>query len=417
MSTDFTSDLQSLTVNYFGASGSTANSLWEEFKTKGLKPQDPTQVAGEYLKFLSDKLDAVVASEAVNAISPKEDESRQIMFEAFNIAMKMLKALQACMRAQSKLSSIYADWQNRYVKMMAATPIYGPSINPKIYANNDDFGKTSLGGYGTFTVRDMLSYLMTQNTQSAEFFFPPLYPEWGQRLGFRLQAIPVTGSDTQKVYKFSLIAKTLDFSVEVLSSGFITANIPTGVTEQEALCDTLLAPMTTTWKQTQAVDVTGSAELQVYQSTDPTTWLQAIKFWWNMKQIVYSDSNTSLLKKLYATGIIGPWNAAAAGGSTGAWPELPGKYIEPSDPNSDEGKTQMQDIKYKRGQASSFRSELNAKLQLYLENARSLKTNISDASKRLDTLISQVKDSLQAQTNLMKSITESLRGLISAIYR
>ena len=61
------------------------------------------------------------------------------------------------------------------------------------------------------------------------------------------------------------------------------------------------------------------------------------------------------------------------------------------------------------------RAEINTRNQTYLENARSQRQILRDQSKVVDDNLSQTREALNQQANLLNSIAESLRGLISAI--
>ncbi len=61
------------------------------------------------------------------------------------------------------------------------------------------------------------------------------------------------------------------------------------------------------------------------------------------------------------------------------------------------------------------RAEINTRNQTFLENARSQRQILRDQSKVVDDNLSQTREALNQQANLLNSIAESLRGLISAI--
>lgn len=61
------------------------------------------------------------------------------------------------------------------------------------------------------------------------------------------------------------------------------------------------------------------------------------------------------------------------------------------------------------------RAEINTRNQTFLENARSQRQILRDQSKVVDDNLSQTREALNQQANLLNSIAESLRGLIGAI--
>lgn len=128
-------------------------------------PLDSPETRALFVAFLHDTLSSAQASEAVNAISPAEQDIRSILFSAFSIVLKMLSTLQKAIQVESKALDFYANWESRITDMVSATPLYGPTANTQIVANDTDFGKTSLG-FGNITVRDMVSYLYNQIQQN-----------------------------------------------------------------------------------------------------------------------------------------------------------------------------------------------------------------------------------------------------------
>jgi len=383
-----------------------ANRLWKEFlETLGLPPgsipETNPEIRQKYLLFLSGKLDIVVAAEGESAFSPQEVAARHIMFEAFNIVLKMLKVLQFCMKTQSQMLSFYAKWQKEYVNMMRKLPMYGPEIMARIIANSTDFGDTKLG-YGGTTVRDVLESLV-RDIKSEEPQ-PPLFTtrlaifNHGQDymvtehptlnpyiVRFELSEQLDASQNPTGQYRFSIFVNTDPLTAgtyadtPILQVDLAANPALTGQARERDLCERLLALCTQQWNA---------------GTFDPSnTALLDIKVKWGTATV--SDA---LMKNdpIYSL-IWGPWNTPAPG----AWPDAFSYGA------SDEDKKT----------ATSFRSELNSRLQLYLENARSLKERIADTSKRTESLESQIKESMQSQSNLLSSMTESLRGLLSAIFR
>lgn len=414
---------------YYGTTDAAAqNVLWGEFLQKGLVPVGATdaQKQAAYMQFLAAKVEDAFVAEAANMISPSEEGARRIMFEAFNLVLKMLRALQTCMAAQSKLSTFYAEWQDRYTRMMAHTPIYGPESDPLIHAKEEDFGQTSLG-YGNIVVRDILSSLMEKmkalsgSSETVSYIMPvsvydaanQTFSEFGGSTSLGVYQFNLTRTKSGNVATYVLDLKVTLFGEQPRRATFLTGQssgaVPVGTKEEEKVMDQILSQMTTAWKNTQAVNnpdrfntSTNSTELELRQ---------AVKYIWT-RQITAKALYTELpATSMYYIGFQGPARPPFVSTGTGplAWPEMF------KDLPADEGdKTTNKD---KKTSAASYRSELNSKLQIFLETARSWKTRASDASKRLDTLIAQVKESIQSQSTFLSAITESLRGLISAIYR
>lgn len=134
-------------------------------------PDDEISKA-HYMSFLQSKLAAVGKSEAINAISPHEDTVRRILFSAFSMVLEMLTTLQQTARLESKAIQLYAEWQKEYTNLVTSTPIYGPVSLNQVIANNDDFGRTTLGHEG-ITVRQVADWLLheIQRTGSSSATF------------------------------------------------------------------------------------------------------------------------------------------------------------------------------------------------------------------------------------------------------
>ena len=120
----------------------------------------------------------------------------------------------------------------------------------------------------------------------------------------------------------------------------------------------------------------------------------------------------------YNTGIIGP--AIGPGAETdygevrfgaGAWDEqFRGPYSEDSDDDK-------KDAQQKRQASQSYRGDVNSQLSQYTEGARANRTQVQNLSSLTQSLMDQTKDSLTAQKDLLTAITESLRNLLTAIFR
>jgi len=420
--------ISNITQSYLGVqvSDPQGEELLNEFKALiGLKPEDPLpsgdtlvkdpyappDVAGQtapldkvYTAFLAHKLTSIYFSESQNALSPAEVEARDIIFEVFSMALEMLGALQDCMRMQSKNMEFYAKWQDEITRMMTQTPVYGPLCQYKIVPDNNDFGNTKLG-YANVTVRQAAEHLY-KKLQEVDFDGDEREINWNHR-------------DPTLAAKLILPNITYDFYLKETKntdgSSSFTFQVRMGTSDDPFV---LLSDQVDVLPEGQEDGLYG----QAYISTLINSLMVGITEEWNTKDpstIVLSPPTNLQVPNLGAVTfetlkenpgyyIFGPWEEP----TPGAWPETDLQYAY--DPNDDE---EVAEVNNKRNASSSFRSEINAQLQLYIQKADAIKQRIRDMSKSTETIVNSTREAIQAQANLLSAITESLRSMLSAIFR
>lgn len=378
----------------------------------------------EYQNFLSSAIEAEHVSEATVAISPHEAEMRRIMFEIFSLALDMIRVLQTTSTLEGTLLYYYANVQREYVDMMSQTQMYGPTPKTRIIVNSQDFGKTALG-YGNITVRSVVDYLYNQikDTTGAQTI---TYSSTGETYVGTGDFTDQYNVDTIGVLEFKLIRDSkngYEFQIQVPSEGafytlfstkrlsddgtsfsatndfnkdslyYVNSNL-TGTQQTADLISRMMAHLTKEWNETP--DTTTIADIPGSTSPDLLSiGSVVIDNFGDLKTQWSSAATQDTPANVYFTGPVQT-----------AWENMF---------SSDYGDTDK--LAAAASRASSFRSETSAVLQTYLETARSLKQIASDASKRADSVLSQIKESIQNQENLVQSISESLRGILSAIFR
>lgn len=377
------------------------------------------QIRPLYSTFFAEKLRDVstYVSEATVALSPTEIEQRRIAFEIFSLALSMLSALQRASTLAGTLMSYYTDVQREYMDLISQIQLYGPTGKYKIIVNSADFGKTQLG-YSNTTVRNVLDYLISQ-IQTADAVHGQKVAAWysmaksgdtsmGAPITFKLVEKPT--STGEMGYAFSIedrspamqdppLEPTTVFSTEFCSivngninygaeggagtgvgsdlyaDNLYLPNISLGGVDQERdLVDRLLDHITKQWNQTSDAYLTFTG-----------TSLSTLKTLWTATGAGTTDPEKALLNYLY-------------GPSALAWAK-----------DDDEQK--------KKDAAASFRSETNAQIQIYLQNAQSLKQLAEDTGKRAESVLSQIQQSQENQMSLLSAIIDSLKGLLTAIFR
>ena len=223
-------------------------------------PND-TATRAAFLNFLQEAQATVQRSEAVNAISPQEQEMRNAIFATFSIILKMLTVLQRASQVEAKSQQIYADWMSSITDQISSTPMYGPTDENSIIANSTDFGETTLG-YGNITVRDMLTYLMNQiqtNNSTDESFTiknPSVqnltdFPN-STEMGFPKFELQ-KNSDGSFTFSIEAPSDVDDNGVPQSWTTVMSASVPastsfiTNQTSTSALVENLLTKMTTYW--------------------------------------------------------------------------------------------------------------------------------------------------------------------------
>jgi len=453
-----------VTESYFGLDPQAveAEELWGEFVETlpagtSIDPEDH-EIQKQYMEFLAGRLTSVYKSEEKGALSPKEIEARDIFFAIFSIAIEMLKSLQDCVRAQSQLLKFYADWQKEYTDTMAQTPIYGPLANTRILVNDDDFGQTKLGFAGT-TISQTYDYLLndienysfsggSRTTLFAHGSFEPFPKNIGEddedlsvdsrHIVFRLEESRTSPGEPHEYTAY------IDFySYEYDASGggdpteewtpyvaFTSETIapPADLEGQELnsyIVNTLMKSLTEDWKDktTNSPDeviATRTVDLGIgMYDIDFTLTYGDLKELWGPTYTTmtaedvgnpidpgFSERLGNLIKQVeYGSYLWGPWKLP----KPGAWPETMASF---ESQYSDEDKIE----KY-RAASQAFRGELNAQLQLFIQNTDARKQQVRDMSEGTEAVINQIRESIQAQSSLLTAITESLRSLLSAIFR
>jgi hypothetical protein len=501
--------------------------------TEALSNDTSTKAA--FLSFMKEALATVQKSEAVNAISPQEQETRNILFSTFSIILKMMNVLQKASQVESKSQQIYADWMSSITNQISATPLYGPTALNTIIANDDDFGKTTLG-YGSITVRDVLNYLMNQiqtnGTSSSSFTVRnpnyqnlTAYPNSGET-GFPRFEL-VKNSDGSYTFK---VESPTTYNADQTVSGWTTllqsTMSPTStVLNQSALnavVDGLLSKMTESWDSASSIVTPQLVYWTPLRDSDgnliPGEYLSRIinldlKAAWSaegvdMMQYYTPDLSTKGWRSLYyswSSGYIlssgslynrddnfadvvnGILNTMATNGNdayyysvgwihdgivghnayftlevvkdsstpdsahfTVYWRRTGDAYNGPgaADTSWDKGtdftssiqkvsqssglwgpweSAWPQTVTYPSGfekaslqaiesNAQTYRGEVNAQLQLYLQSTQARQSTVETAMKNMQNLVSQTTQAVTNMTNLLDNIIQTFTSILSALF-
>ncbi len=454
-----------------------AEELWGEFVATlpagtVIDPGDE-EIQEQYMEFLESRLTSIYKSEEKGALSPLEIMARDIFFEIFSIAIDMLRTLQQSMRTQSELLKFYADWQKEYTDMMSQVPIYGPLASTRILANDEDFGATKLG-FADVTVRQTFAHLLEEietqafsgNTREITFAHEggesikiPIFSDtnmyWdddqSRYVKFRLtEERQVDGTSKYKAEVISLIYDPDEpendgwIEISIINTNEIIESDPDdveidvsapsslhGEEYNEYLLSALMTKLTEDWNfKTTDPFWSANAYAGAYVLNDNPIDAALLTFA-DLKELwgpngdtfegIYSDYEAAgspssaagkrefahrlFLLNHYGTCLWGPWDSP----KPGAWPNVIESF---EDLYSNQDKRDAA-----RSASQGFRGELNAQLQLFIQNTDARKQAVRDLSEGSEAVINQIRESIQAQSQLLRAITESLRSLLSAIFR
>lgn len=322
-----------------------ANELKQKFFTatgytqEDLDTTDPIkqqEILTKYAQFLSDQLNSMYQIESIVGLSPEEIKLRNIMFETFNIVLKMLNALQMCTRAISNAQVVYTKWQKEYTDMMTRIPLYVQKASKKVVINTTNFGETTFG-YGSIRLVDVLNSIVQRALAS-----PDSAPSNAQ----------VIFSNRFFEAKYNSSSNSLELWLNHVDGNpnyfYASVTVPKQPENPYNVVNTLVQLLYENYKTSTAAWTNSDGS-----TVDGITWSNIV------------DSGTD-----------------------------------------DENKAR-----------AGLRGEVNGRLQLYIENARSLKQQVQDMGKPIDNLVNQTQEAIQNQTQLLTAITESLKGLIAAIFR
>jgi hypothetical protein len=124
MPSQFFSDV---TQGYYGAlTQAASDAVWQEFlQSQGVSSvSDTTQTRTKYLTFLSQKLNVVNASDAANALSPKEVSARHMVVTIFDLLLAVLGRLSVEQIRNGEAISVLVKKQKEYLNLLQRMPTY-----------------------------------------------------------------------------------------------------------------------------------------------------------------------------------------------------------------------------------------------------------------------------------------------------
>lgn len=274
--------------------------IYLSLKSSDAIPNDDV-TKSKFMDFLQEKRAVIGRSEAVNAVSPTEEKIRRILFSAFSMVLEMLNTIQQASRVESVALQIYAEWEKQYTNLLSATPIYGPTSQNMIIADNADFGNTTLG-QDNVTIRQVARWLYNQiqttglNSVTFSVSNPVSIGPNGTDPGFPRFKMVKNSNGTYSFYvQFPLRDQWGGFYdnwQNPLSVTVTPSSLLTGDQLANDVVDDMLAYLTTKWQNDSFDQSTFNAYIYTY-SRDSGGALQA-------RTPLFSVFPTSYLKTLWS---------------------------------------------------------------------------------------------------------------------
>jgi hypothetical protein len=347
--------------------------VWGQFlKENGLTTAPPTDTATlqKFNAFVSNAYNSLAVNE--NVATPQEMTRRRIMFDAYSIVLKMIDAIQDSVRTLSKSLLYYGKWQQEYTRLMSNIPLYSPDNQSKFVYDAQDIGKSRLG-YGDFDLRTALEYsvkaIIKNNTAAPEIYIGTNPNDGGGTSNtdptgrFRMITVSTTPNMLNPTKRDVLVSLYDHSPGAILPPGKLTLLVSAG----------LLDPLN--GNETEA-DIPRIADLIIQRIQGFPTF---------RTDIAAMNGRPSVMQW---RGLTPPPSGATA-----------------------------QQILDHNSLNQRLRGEYNAKLQVYLENARAQRTIVRDMQKPIESALSQAREAVTQMVNLLTSITETMKGLLSAIHR
>jgi hypothetical protein len=415
-------------LSSFTGSYSEKMTMWTKFLiSNGLALDSPPPINSTLFVSLTQFLQGI-ASFSTASLSPDELAKRKVMLDTFDIILKMLNALQNTIGVQANTLYFYGKWQQEYTKMLTRVPVYTANPTESMQVDVNDLTKFTFGyagisvsdiaghmaskvavllaGEGAFTIRTPVTRVSIPWTASGNSY-PTTPASFDVQISYKFT--PSFDTTTQKA------VITVDTGLEISNSAgnnpengpkqLTTRTLysdPTGISSQAGQASTL-QPY---YAQLVSQAITNNS--YSYNYFDPNATPGGIKDF-NLTASYNPTSKKMELRLDYQRFDTVMYNGTA---TIDAGLSIPWRYKDPN-PGTGLNSDQLQ----ANSNAAGKRGEINSQLQQYIENIRSKRQVIQDTAKQMETNLSGSKEAISQQSDLLTSIIESMKGLISAIFR
>ncbi len=378
------------------------NGLLAAYNSNSLVDDDATQQL--FLSFIQQSIannDITIVSYTNKVLTPEEIKKRNIMFEVFNSVIDMLLSLQNTVTKQADNLAFYARWQREYTAMLTRVPTYvgGESSVVKIditdlNSPNPDYSKMTFG-YNDISVEDIAKWWAQERldggTETFDIKSFTLRDANGNTQYLRLSFGP-GGIGLSITFQGTNFGSTI---------GLGGSSVPVGTTFDESVKNFENA-FKSVWLGSGDSIVTGN-------STASTNYLNTLTT--GAGTIAPGTTNPIAQATLIQASIFAP--TALPLGSKSLFAILkPYTYVGPSNLTDPANAVRaLSDANAKS------RGEINARAQQYIENVRSKRQVVQDIQSEQQANLDQSRQTLTQQSDLLTSIIDSLKGLLSSIFR
>ncbi len=396
--------------------------LWDQFVTingfSSANPPTPGDI-NDQLQFLQ-FAQAVTSRNQTMALSPDEIKKRDIMFETFDILLAMLTTLQNTVAVQGQNLVFYGKWQEQYTKAMTRVPIYvgGASSTPTLVPNSTVITPTTdlkaiTFGYNNISMDDIATWWATNQLAGNNSSFTLSNINGTAQITFKSGSSPsitLSGNASSvPVYIPETFASPSDGTNDVrvytgssTSPGFTVGLVPITI-------GAVTFPANKTFLHGSDYLKTGIDTGETSVAGYVENFKQAFSDWWN------NNTDTPIINSVDGTPVNLVqqflFNNQGINGIPGL-PTVPWQhsYVAPTVGPTD-AQTKLADAE------ARSRAEINARNQQYIENIRSLRTTVQNTAQNLESGLSQSKEAISQESNILTDIMDSLKGIIAAIFK
>lgn len=377
-------------------------------------------------------------TQQISLSSSDEIKKRTIMFETFEILLKMLLALQDTVGVVGKNLIFFGKWQEQYTRMLTRVPIYTGGTSSLIKVDNDPDKFTF--GYNNISLTDISEWaanIIRNPTGQTESFYinsdvtvtidiangPNL--ETAAALKFTVD--PASGAFyvEAKLRIVKAAGIELDHPYDVYSPTFgNSTGTATGLLSTNSFQDNVDAITDTFYSWYNGLPVQ-TGNMVTLGNAYPTTGSGDVYILFNQLK---DKNGQDITNPDLAPDVPHPLNNVPSFRKDtfeffeyDEWVDNPdnGKLSDINVPwqhtfNNFEGVDADKD---KADREAKARGEINARNQQYIENIRSRRQIVQNNAKQIESALSQAKESISQMANLLTSIMDSLKGLISSIFR
>lgn len=389
--------------------------IWVDFLTlNNLTEPVPPGDEELFYTYLNQVRDSEAFAQKVyvnDKLPPEEVKKRNIMFEVLKSVVDMLLSLQNTVTVQAQNIAVHARWQREYTNMLTRVPtlVGGESSDVRpidVNAANPDWSKFTFG-YGDISVQDMAKW-------------------WAdQRLTGKNDVFTINGPSAINPTSSNPILANTEFAV---SANAITFTYPFGgfsitpitVPPPESTFDQYVDAFQNAFKQFWTTEIgrviqastTGAVPFPLPPLTagsDDTINNYGLA----MATIDPGNGgNTALQKQLLVLGQIFTPTKATTDPYASLQIMKPYTYVAPSGITAQDNR-----LRILSDSNAKARGEINSKEQQYIENVRSKRQVVQDTQSALQANLDQSRQTLSQQSDLLTSVIDSLKGLLSSIFR